>query len=253
MKRYAACWNDSSGRLDRTLRKVYMAFATCLMFPLLAPLASAQSTFLTFDTLQGRPIAISPDGTQLFAVDTPDNHLEIFDIDGNGDLIPAGSVPVGMEPTAVAARNNDEVWVVNFLSDSVSVVDVSGLVPRVVRTLLVGDEPSDIVFAGPSDDRAFITTTHRGQNSPYPDGEYDTEGIGRADIWVFDAANLGTSLGGNALTIITVFGDKPRALARSTDGSKVYAAIFHSGNQTMTLNAGFICPTGSTALSNNTP
>ena len=38
--------------------------------------------------------------------------------------------------------------------------------PRVVRTLLVGDEPRDIVFAGPGGNRAFITTAHRGQNSP---------------------------------------------------------------------------------------
>jgi len=253
MKHRAASWSDLCGRSDQTLRKMYAALAVCLTLSLLAPLASAQSTFLTFDTLQGRPIAISPDTTKLFAVNTPDNHLEIFDIDLNGDLVPAGSVQVGMEPTAVAVRNNDEVWVVNFLSDSVSVVDVSGSVPRVVRTLLVGDEPSDIVFAGPSDDRAFITTAHRGQNSPYPDGQYSMEGIGRADIWVFNAANLGSSLGGDALTIITVFGDKPRALARSDDGSKVYAAIFHSGNQTMALNAGFVCPTGTTALNNNTP
>jgi hypothetical protein len=122
----------------------------------------------------------------------------------------------------------------------------------VVRTLLVGDEPSDIVFAGPGGNRAFVTTAHRGQNTPYPDGEYDTEGIGRADIWVFDAASLGASLGGDELTIITVFGDKPRGLAVSNDGSTVYAAIFHSGNQTMTLNPGFICPTGNTALNNDT-
>ena len=240
-------------RSDAFRLGVYLWVVVCSTLSLGATLASAQSTYLTFDTLQGRPIAISPDGTKLFAIDTPDNHLEIFDIDSNGDLVPAGSVPVGMEPTAVAARSNDEVWVVNFLSDSVSVVDVSGAVPRVVRTLLVGDEPSDIVFAGPNDDRAFITTAHRGQNTPYPDGEYDTEGIGRADIWVFNAANLGSSLGGVPLTTITVFGDKPRALARSTDGSKVYAAIFHSGNQTMTLNSGFVCPTGSTALGNNSP
>jgi YVTN family beta-propeller protein len=243
----------SCDRPDGFLLGVYLSAIVCSMLSLGATLASAQSTYLTFDTLQGRPVAISPDGTKLFAVDTPDNHLEIFDIDLNGDLVPAGSVPVGMEPTAVAARNDDEVWVVNFLSDSVSVVDVSGVVPRVVRTLLVGDEPSDNVFAGPNDDRAFITTAHRGQNTPYPDGEYDMEGIGRADIWVFNAANLGGSLGGTPLTTITVFGDKPRALARSTDGSKVYAAIFHSGNQTMTLNSGFVCPTGTTALNNNTP
>jgi YVTN family beta-propeller protein len=246
------CHTPNSSKPSRN-RPFFAPWVACLSLLLGVPLAGAQSTFLTFDTLQGRPIAISPDGTRLFAVDTPDNHLEIFDIDLSGNLVPAGSVAVGMEPTAVAARSNDEVWVVNFLSDSVSVVDVSGSVPRVTRTLLVGDEPSDIVFAGPSDSRAFISTAHRGQNSPYPDGEFDTEGIGRADIWVFNAANLGTSLGGDALTIITVFGDKPRALARSTDGSKVYAAIFHSGNQTMTLNSGFVCTTGTTALNNNTP
>jgi len=49
-------------------------------------------------------------------------------------------VQVGLEPVAVAVRNDEEVWVTNLLSDSVSVVDVSN--PRhglVARTLLVGD------------------------------------------------------------------------------------------------------------------
>ena len=39
-------------------------------------------------------------------------------------LTHTGSVPVGLEPIAVAARSNTEVWVVNHLSDSVSIVDV---------------------------------------------------------------------------------------------------------------------------------
>jgi len=191
MKQIDAGFCDRIGRVGQTFRRAVSSLAVCVSLSLAAPLASAQSTFLTFDTLQGRPIAISPDGSKLFAINTPDNHLEIFDIDPSGDLVPAGSVQVGMEPTAVAARNDDEIWVVNFLSDSVSVVDVSGAVPRVVRTLHVGDEPSDIVFAGPGGNRAFITTAHRGQNTPYPDGDFDQEGIGRADIWVFDATNLG--------------------------------------------------------------
>jgi DNA-binding beta-propeller fold protein YncE len=243
----------------RTIREAPRSLCTLLVSSvalavlLAAPNALAQNPYLTFDTLQVRPLAVSPDSTRLFAVNTPDNQLEIFDIAVDGTLAHAGSVQVGMEPAAVAARNNSEVWVVNFLSDSVSVVDVSGAVARVVRTLHVGDEPSDIVFAGPGGDRAFITTAHRGQNTPYPDGEYDTEGIGRADIWVFDATTLGGSLGGDEETIVTVFGDKPRGLAVSNDGSTVYAAIFHSGNQTMTLNSGFVCPTGSTALNNDTP
>jgi DNA-binding beta-propeller fold protein YncE len=213
--------------------------------------ALAQSPYLTFESGQVRPLALSPDGNQLFAVNTPDNTLEIFDVGGGGGIAYAGSVPVGMEPVALAVRGNDEVWVVNFLSDSVSVVDLTGAEPRVVRTLHVGDEPSDIVFAGPGGNRAFITAAHRGQNTPYPDGDYDTPGIGRADIWVFDATSLGSSLGGNQETIITVFGDKPRALAVNGDGSRVYAAVFHSGNQTTALNAGLMCPTSQSNLDND--
>ena len=87
--------------------------------------------------------------------------------------------------------------------------------PRVVRTLLVGDEPRDIVFAGPGGNRAFITTAHRGQNTPWRDGDYDVPGVGRADVWVFDATNLGTAMGGTPLTVVNLFGDRPRALAAS--------------------------------------
>mgnify|MGYP003333226174 CR=1 FL=1 len=58
-----------------------------------------------------------------------------------------GSVSVGMEPVALALRNDGELWVANHLSDSISIVDVSSTPPRVVRTLLTCDEPSDIVFA----------------------------------------------------------------------------------------------------------
>lgn len=149
---------------------------------------------------------------RLFAVNTPDGYLHIFNLSGDSPL-PSGSVFVGLEPVAVAARNDDEVWVVNHLSDSVSIVDVASSPPRVVRTLLVGDEPRDIVFAGPGANRAFITTARRGQNSPYPEGDFDVPSIGRADVWVFDANDLGNSMGGAPLTILTLFGDKPRALA----------------------------------------
>jgi hypothetical protein len=80
-----------------------------------------------------------------------------------------------MEPIAIAARTDAEIWVVNHLSDSISIVDLSGPVPRVARTLLVCDEPRDIVFAGPGGTRAFITTAHRGQNSGVPNADLTTE------------------------------------------------------------------------------
>src|SRR4029079_3951161 len=98
------------------------------------------------------------------------------------------------------------------MSDTVSVDYPSDPAhPRVKRTLLVGDEPRDIVFGGAAHNRAFITTAHRGQTAPC-DPHLTPPGVGRADVWVFDATNLGPStLGGAPLTIITLFTDTPRA------------------------------------------
>ncbi len=163
--------------------------------------ASNGPSFVEFESGQVRPIAMSPDGSKLFAVNTPNGTLEIFNITANG-LAFLSRVSVGMEPVAVAARNNNEVWVVNHLSDSVSVVSLTGT-PHVVRTLLVGDEPRDIVFAG-SSGRAFVTTAHRGQQRTDPslanvsgagDPQFTTAGVPRADVWIFDPANLGNTLG----------------------------------------------------------
>jgi DNA-binding beta-propeller fold protein YncE len=145
------------------------------------------------------------------------------------------SVVVGLEPVSVAAHSDVEVWVVNHLSDSVSVVDVSDpLAPRVVDTLMVGDEPRDIVFAGRRHERAFITTAHRGQNSP--DDPDLFAAVGRADVWVFDANNRGAAPGGTRIGKVSLFADTPRALAASPDGRTVYAAAFMSGNQTSSVS-----------------
>lgn len=194
------------------------------------PVAEAQS-FVNFESGQVRPLALSADGQKLFAVNTPDNKLEIFST--VAALTPIASVPVGLEPVAIAEDPNGFVWVVNHLSDSVSVVDVASSPPRVVQTLWVGDEPRDIVFAGVNRERAFITTAHRGQNSPVdPALNFST---GRADVWVFDSTVLDDTPGGQALDIITLFGDRPRPLAVSSDGLRVYVGIFLSGNRTTVI------------------
>ncbi|MGH2542800.1 MAG: YncE family protein [Ardenticatenaceae bacterium] len=204
---------------------------------------SLSPSFITFESGPVRPLALTPDGAFLAVTNIPDGRLELFQVLADGSLAHARSIPVGLEPVAVAARSNSEVWVVNHLSDSVSVVDLSQ--GRVTRTLLVGDEPRDIVFAGANRERAFITTAHRGRHRTDPslagvpgagDPQLTTPGVGRADVWVFDAANPGGAVGGVPLKIITLFGDTPRPLAVTPDGATVYAAVFHSGNQTTVVS-----------------
>jgi hypothetical protein len=224
--------------LDRT-RIVLLAVAALAALGGPADRAAAQSpigAFVNFESGHVRPLALSPDGSRLFAVNTPDNRLAIYDVSGAG-LTLAAEVPVGLEPVAVAARTNTEAWVVNHLSDSVSIVTVNAAVPaqsRVTRTLLTCDEPRDIVFAGPGNNRAFITMARRGFNCSVA-ANLTTAGTGRAVVQVWDATNLGTSLTGTPLTTLALFGDTPRALARTPDGSRVFAAVFHSGNRTAAI------------------
>ena len=114
-----------------------LALSACSTRPPTTDVAQAETTkhakqvpqsanpFTTFETLQVRPLALSPNGNLLFALNTPDNRLEIFKTSQGNGLPSRGSVAVGLEPVAVAARNENEVWVVNHLSDSVSIVDAS--------------------------------------------------------------------------------------------------------------------------------
>ena len=211
------------------------------------PAGAMVPTYLNFESGPVQPIALSTDGTRLYAVNTPDNQLEVFQVDASG-ILHLHSIPVGMEPVSVATRANGDVWVVNHLSDSVSIVDTTA--QRVKKTLLVGDEPRGIVFAGAGLGRAFIATAHRGQHLTHGsvaavpgtgDPQMTTPGVGRADVWVFDADAPGDDVGGIPLEVLTLFGDSPRGLAATPDGSTVYVGIFQSGNRTAALNSQLVC------------
>ncbi|MBX3618710.1 MAG: hypothetical protein KF891_01780 [Rhizobacter sp.] len=194
----------------------------------------AVGKFATFESGHVRPMALSSNGMRLYVVNTPDNRVEVYNTQ-SGVPVLSESIPVGLEPVAVALANDNQLWVVNHLSDSVSIVDVSTTPARVVNTLLVGDEPRDVLFAGAGNKWAFITAAHRGQNAGF-DPQLTTPGVGRADVWVYDAANVGSRLGGAPVTRLNMFGDTLRGLAKNAAGTRVYAAVFNSGNKTTVLN-----------------
>ena len=172
-----------------------------------APAAAQSPSFVNWESPQSHPIDLTPDGRTLLAVNTADARLEVYDVSG-GIPVRIGSVPVGLDPVSVRARTDGEAWVVNQVSDSVSIVDLASL--RVRRTLLVGDEPADGAFAG-LPRRAFVSLS-------IPERVVAT-----------DAANPG------ALTSIAIAGSQPRAMCASPDGSRVYLAIFESGNRSTAL------------------
>jgi DNA-binding beta-propeller fold protein YncE len=236
--------------VNRRVGTVLRRFAAVpALLALSASIATAAGSFPAFESGQVRPLVLSPNGERLFAVNTPDNRLEVFDVGPDG-IRHSFSVTVGLEPVAVAARNDEEVWVVNHLSDSVSVVSLKSGKSRVVATLLVGDEPRDIVFGGERREKAFISAARRGQNHP-DSPSLTTPGTGRADVWVFDARHRGdeggAAMGGRPLGIVPLFGDTPRALAVSPDGLSVYAAVFFSGNRTTVVGEDLVCDGGAVA------
>ena len=167
-----------------------------------------QVTYTHFEARHVHPIGLTPDGSKLLALNTPDARLSVFDVsnEANPEPVLISEIPIGYESVSLRARTNDEVWVVSELSDSVSIVSLSQ--SAVIATLRTPDEPADVVFAN---GKAFVTCAR--SNS----------------IRVFDAitrADLGT---------IALTGNYPRALAASADGTRVYAAFLLSGNRTTVL------------------
>ena len=174
--------------------------------------AVAASSFVNFETPTVHPLDLSPDRNTLAVVNLAAGRLLLFDVaDGNPKQI--GSVSVGIDPVSVRFRNNQEVWVVNHISDSISIVDVPTL--RVRATLDTDDEPADVVFAG-EPERAFVSCSQANT------------------VLVFEPDKLGKKP-----KRVKIGAEDPRAMAVSPNGKTVYVAIFESGNRSTVLAGGF--------------
>jgi len=187
----------------------------------LGPVAPARSAgpptgdFANFESHPVHPLALTPDGTRLLVLNVPDGRLSVFAVDAGGALTRSDEIPVGLEPCSVAAASDSEAWVVNQGSEDVSIVNLNS--GNVTRSLRVGDEPADVVFAktsaSPGAPRlAFVTIA------------------GESRIQAFDPSTL-APVGGS----IPLATDMPMALALSPDSTKVYALAFESGDSTTVI------------------
>jgi len=90
------------------------------------------------------PIAVSPDGTRVVAVNTDTNSISVFEVGGNGQLTKLKEVTVGQEPRSVALLSNKPwAYVANTLSNNVQVISL--LDYSTVATIPVGTEPWAVV------------------------------------------------------------------------------------------------------------
>ncbi len=184
---------------------------------------------LVFESPQVTPLALSLDGDRLFAVHTPRNSLAVIDLERE---VVIDEIPVGLEPVSVALRPDGKVlYVVNHLSDSVSVVDpvaraviatIQDVEPRTrdhVPNPMAGfshlDEPVGVAFT-PDSSRAFVCLSESNRVTIIDSREHRllrTIDLDRFDIGI----------------------NEPRSLAVSPDGSTLYVPAFESGNRTETM------------------
>ncbi len=105
-----------------------------------------------FEGRQTHPIAIISSERQVVLVDSIRGRLSVLQTSTNGSSLGSSlpvliaEIPAGLEPVSVRVRTENEVWVVNEVSDSISIVSLSQR--QVVATLPCPDEPADVVIAG---------------------------------------------------------------------------------------------------------
>ncbi|MDB6037285.1 MAG: hypothetical protein JWM99_1126, partial [Verrucomicrobiales bacterium] len=184
------------------------ALLLVFMVSVAIPFSAHSGSFVNFETPIIHGLALSPDGKSLAVCNLPDGHLDIYSVADSGLIGPVATIFVGLDPVSVRFQSSTEAWVVNHLSDSIAIVDIVGAkVTAILNTL---ESPEDVVFAG-SPRRAFVSCSRANT------------------IQTFDAVSH------LAQPVITIDGERPKAMCVSPDGNTVYVAIFESGNSSTIL------------------
>ncbi len=199
-------------RASLAIAVLVLLFGVSAMPKHLISRTSTTGDFTHFESAQVHPAVLTPSADRLLVVNTPDAHLVVFDVTGAAPA-PIADIAVGLEPVSVACPDDSTAWVINNLSDDVSIVSLNTMHTR--HTLRVGDEPNDVVFAG-SPLRAYVSVSN--------------EDV----VKVYDLATFAL------VTTIPIEGRSPRALAVDSSQTHVYVTVFHGHNMTSILPASLV-------------
>ena len=275
-RRPAACGRDEVGARDsraaqaRGRTRVLAAAAVLAALAFAAPAAVPQVAAATsvdsaafapapiFESGPVNALLLSPDGSRLYALNTPDARVEIYATvpagGAGGGVVPAGAggqrahsagvgskappgppatpslqflgaVFTGLEPVAMALHPADAnlLFVSNHVSDSVSVVDLAK--QQVVATIAVGDEPQGLVIAA---GRLFVACA-RAPHVPLAVGQLDPGPLDEHVVVVTQAAPPYAPVGNLPLGAV-----RPRDVVAV--GGTVYAIPQNSGNHTTLID-----------------
>lgn len=181
----------------------FMTRSLCFLFLLISTLSPSAKEQLFF-ARQTHPLSLSQDGSRLLALNSEQGRLSVFATGAAPVLI--REIPVGLLPVSVRFRTEDEAWIVNELSDSISIVSIKKGV--VIDTIHTGDEPGDVAFA---QGKAYITCARENR------------------LDVFDPLTRGK------LGEIPLEGLFPRSLAVSPDEETIYVSFLFTSNGTTIL------------------
>ena len=170
-----------------------------------APLPAQQRPDHGFETPPVQPLLVSPDGARLYVCHPEANRVAEFGLADPAYPVLLRELVVGLGPVSLALRGSSELWVVNRIGDSLSVVDLGRGV--VVRRLRCVDDPCDL-HIDEAAGRVFVSSGSR------------------------DVVQVLSLKDGRELSRIAIPGAEPTVIRASRDGARLHVLVHKSGNGT---------------------
>jgi YVTN family beta-propeller protein len=97
-------------------------------------------------------LSVSPDGSKLYVADNLGDRMSVIDLSTSA----VTTISVGHNPyTALVSKDGKTVYVSNWGTTTVSVVDVSGATPVVTQTVEVGTHPN-VMLLNPANNELYV-------------------------------------------------------------------------------------------------